>query len=232
MSDLYDYFSGPATFVHLATLCYVLGLLTRHELRLRGFILAGTLCYILYYFFIADTPLWEAIIASLIIGSANLPVIFRILRERSTSGMSEEVLMLYRSFPNFNPGQFRKIMARADVIEQAQATTLLQQGVAPEYLFLTVSDGFNIEKDGAKAEIGPGNFLGEVSFLLGGGATATVVATPGSKYVRWPTQALQQMMEDAPHMSNAITVLLSKDIARKLAASFPTRPKALPMNVT
>jgi hypothetical protein len=33
-------------------------------------------------------------------------------------------------------------------------------------------------------------------------------------------------------MSNAITVLLSKDIARKLAVSFPTRPKALPMNVT
>jgi len=27
-------------------------------------------------------------------------------------------------------------------------------------------------------------------------------------------------------------VLLSKDIARKLAVSFPTRPKALPMNVT
>ncbi len=232
MTAIIDYFSSAASFVHLAVLCYMLGLLTRKELVLRGFILLGSLFYILYYFYIAESPLWEAIGASILIAAANLPVIFRIFRERSTFGMSADMLSLYRSFPNFNPGQFRQIMSKAEIVNQSEDTLLLHQGVQPAQLFLTISDGFMLERDTQNAELGPGNFLGEISFLLGGAATATVVAKPGSSYVAWDLGELHYMMANSPSMANAVSVLLNKDIARKLAISFPTASTNFPETVT
>ncbi len=232
MADLYDYFSGPVTFVHLATLCYVFGLLTRNELRLRAFIMMGSGFYVLYYYFIAESPLWEAIAASVLIGSASLPVVWRIFRERSTWGMSEEMLALYASFPTFNPGQFRKMMSLGEIIDQTEHTVLLKQGVRPTHMYLTISDGFMLARNTQYAELGPGNFLGEISFLLGGEATANVVAEPGCRYVAWDVGRLHALMEKSPRMANAISILLNKDIARKLAVSFPTPAPALPETLT
>jgi len=232
MADLYDYFSGPVTFVHMATLCYVLGLLTRNELRLRFFLMAGSGFYILYYYFIAESPLWEAIAASFLIGMASLPVIWRIFRERSTWGMSEEMLSLYKSFPTFNPGQFRRMMAVGKIIDQDTHTVLLNQGEKPAFLYLTITDGFMLTRNTQYAELGPGNFLGEISFLLGGEATATVVAHPGTRYVAWDLKDLHAMMDKAPRMANAISVLLNKDIARKLAVSFPSPQPHVPETIT
>lgn len=233
MPAIYNYFTSAEVFVHIATICYVLGLLTRKELVLRIFLLLGTTFYILYYFYITQSPLWDAIAASVLIGAANIVVIWRIIRERSTVGMSEEMLSLYRSFPNFNPGQFRKMMQSARIVRNCDESLLLDEGVAPGKLFLTISPGFNVIRGTQHAELDPGTFLGEISFLLGGGATATVVARQGSDYVVWNTDALEKMMEKSPAMANAITVLLNKDIARKLAVSFPTRATSmLPSNVT
>lgn len=219
--------------MHLATVCYVMGLLTRRELLLRFFLLSGSGFYILYYYFIADEPLWEAITASMLIGMSSLPVIYRIFRERSTFGMSEDMLTLYRSFPTFNPGQFRKMMRRSHILKADTLTPLLEQGVMPTHLFLTITDGFILQRDAQNAELGPGNFLGEISFLLGGPATATVTAKPGSSYVAWDLGELHYMMEKSPTMSNAISVLLNKDVARKLAVSFPSpAPSMMPTNLT
>ena len=233
MSAIYDYATSAASFVHLAVLCYILGLLTRRELVLRGFLLLGSGFYILYYYYIAAAPLWEAIFASSLIALANLPVIFRIFRERSTFGMSEEMLSLYRSFPNFNPGQFRTIMASAEIVTRSNDMVLLQEGTPPGKLFLTITDGFVVSRGTQHAEIGPGNFLGEISFLLSGPATADVLAKTGSSYVVWDTGSLQYMMDTTPAMANAVSVLLNKDIARKLAVSFPIRATSiLPSNLT
>ena len=227
MSDFFAYLASPTSFVHLATLCYVLGLLTRNELVLRLFILTGTAFYILYYYYVADHPLWEAIATSVLIGSANIPVIVRIFRERSTFGMSEEMLKLYRSFPNFNPGQFRQMMSQAEIIHDCPETMLLEEEKVPGKLFLTISGDFVVLRGTQHAQIGPGNFLGEISFLLNGPATANVVAKPGASYVVWDTGTLQYMLDTTPAMANAVSVLLNQDVARKLAVSFPTRAKSV-----
>ncbi len=229
MSAIYDYFTSAASFVHLAVMCYIIGLLTRKELVLRAFLLLGSCFYILYYYFVASSPLWEAIAASCLIGAANLPVIYRIFRERSTLGMSGEMLTLYGSFPNFNPGQFRKIMAQSRIVTAQTDEVLLEYGTVPTKLFLTVSDGFAVERENLSAEIGPGKFLGEIAFLLGGAATATVIARPGCRYVEWDVGALHRLTENSVPLANALAVLLNRDIAGKLAQSFPNRalPKAV-----
>jgi len=49
-------------FVYGALLFYVLGFLFRDELWLRGLLFVGTIFYILYYYFAAQSPLWDAIL--------------------------------------------------------------------------------------------------------------------------------------------------------------------------
>lgn len=216
-----DYVATPASFVHAATICYVLGMLTRRELVLRGFLLCGTAFYILYYYYVTTTPLWEAILTSVLIGMANVPPLYRIFRERSTWGMGAQMLHLYGFFPNFNPGQFRRFMRKARIVEHGDVKALLTQGQAPDQVYLTMSDGFTLRRGALETELGPGNFLGEISFLLGGPATATVIAQPGCRYVVWDRADLRDLLNRVPTLESATTVLLSKDIARKLSVSFP-----------
>ena len=101
---------SPSLFANGALLFYVIGLLMREGLLLRTFLLAGTGCYLLYYFTIADTPLWDAIYASTCIAIANVYSILRSVMDRSTIGMSHDYKELYGHFPTLTPGQFRRIM--------------------------------------------------------------------------------------------------------------------------
>ena len=71
----YSYFWSAGVFVNLALLFYVLGFLARDEIWLRGLILIGTAFYLIYYYYAADTPLWDAIFASGVLGLANIYMI-------------------------------------------------------------------------------------------------------------------------------------------------------------
>ncbi|AXI54762.1 hypothetical protein C1J05_09880 [Sulfitobacter sp. JL08] len=228
----FSYFSGAGVFVQLALLFYILGLLTRNELRLRLFLLVGSGFYIIYYYNASDAPLWDAIWASSAIAASNLLMIVVILRERSTLGMSPEMLTLYQSFPTLNPGQFRRIMRLGDWIVAEQDTEICTQGVKPTHLYLLSSGTIKLGRDGKSVNIGAGNFLGEISFLIDGPATATVIAPAGAHYVQWERNQLTALMEKSSRLSNALSALFNKDIARKLAVSWPERPASAPRNVS
>jgi CRP-like cAMP-binding protein len=90
-------------------------------------------------------------------------------------------------------------------------------------MYLTMTDGFRLERDHQTSDIGSGHFLGEISFLLGSEASATIIAKPGCSYVSWNVDTLKDLMSKKPHIANAVSVLLNKDIALKLAVSFPTQ---------
>lgn len=216
-------FAFPALFVHLATLCYVLGLLTRKELILRGLLMTGSIMYIIYYANVADRPLWEAITASTIICASNLPAVFRILRERTTWGMSPDMLALYAAFPTLNPGEFRRLMKLGETRSASEADRLCSEGEMPDALYLTVEGSFVLVHGASRTRLHGFQFLGEISFLLKGPASATVVAEPGARYVRWERARLERALARDTRLSNAITALLNRDIARKLSRSFPLK---------
>ena len=219
--DFVSYVTSVAVFAHFALFFYVIGFLTRSEIWLRLQILAGSIFYILYYYFVADDPLWEAIGGTIAIIIANMTIIGVIFYERSTAGMNRQMLELYRSFPTLNPGQFRRIMKFADWVTVDEAQVLTTQHKRPDHLFL-VSAGTMLLKRGDKTvKLGAGNFVGEISFLIEGPATATVIAQPGATFVRWHRKDLTDVMDRSPRLANAISSLFNKDIARKLAVSWP-----------
>lgn len=225
MLDL-SYLGTAGIFVQLALLFYVLGLLTRNEMALRLLLLIGSIFYIAYYYYVSDTPLWDAIWTSSVIAACNIIMILVILRERSTLGMKPDMIALYQSFPTLNPGQFRRVMKQAKWVIAPEDTEICTQGIQPEHLFLLTHGPAKLVRDERSVFIGSGNFVGEISFLIDGPATATVVAPKGSEYVQWKRTDLIALMEKSLKLSNALGALFNKDIARKLAVSWPEKPDA------
>jgi len=56
--QLVDLWSA-GSFVYLALMFYVLGSLVRDELWLRVLILTGSFCYVIYYIYAPERPLWD-----------------------------------------------------------------------------------------------------------------------------------------------------------------------------
>ena len=212
---------SASIFVHLALLFYVLGFLTRDELWLRGFLLVGTIFYIIYYYYVSDSPLWDAIIASTILGIANLYVIVLITFERSTAFMSREDLALYQSFPTLSPGQFRLVMSKARRITLDQRATLATNGQISSALIFLISGTAAIERSGQTATATLPGFIGEVGFLLKRPATATVTAEAGTDFLQWDASEIRSLLDKKPVLSNAMVALFNLDLAAKVARSMP-----------
>lgn len=212
---------SASIFVHLALLFYVLGFLARDELWLRGLLLVGTFFYIIYYYYISDSPLWDAIVASSILGAANLYVIAVICLERSTVFMKPDALSLYRSFPTLSPGQFRQILAKARRVSLIDRATLAKNGETSNALIFLISGHAVIERSGTRATAEVPGFIGEIGFLLRRPATATVMAEPGAEYLEWDSEEIRALLDRKPELSNAMVALFNLDLAAKVARSMP-----------
>jgi CRP-like cAMP-binding protein len=72
------------------------------------------------------------------------------------------------------------------------------------------------------AKLKDGNFIGEVSFITGGAATATVKALQPTRYVAWPKEAIKQLLNRNPSMRFAMQAMLSTDLSKKLMHRAPS----------
>src|SRR5204863_10154142 len=72
------------------------------------------------------------------------------------------------------------------------------------------------------AKLKDGNFIGEVSYITGGEATATVRALVPTPYVAWPKEAISKLLNRNPSMRFAMQALLSTDLSKKLMHRAPS----------
>ncbi|MBT6276308.1 MAG: hypothetical protein HOI95_19515 [Chromatiales bacterium] len=66
-------------------------------------------------------------------------------------------------------------------------------------------------------ELYKGDFVGEMSFIRGGGASADVRCISPNRYIGWPKQALKDLLARNPAMPAALQTVFSEDLTRKLA---------------
>lgn len=215
---MFDFIS-PATLIHLGDFLYIMGFLVRDELLLRSLVLGGTTMYIMYYFFVPETPLWDAIVTSLILATANISILIMIVFERTTFALNDEERKLFLSFDTLNPGQFRKLLKSAIWHTAKGGELLCGEGKDAERLYFIINGEVEIEKGGNRFTVDGANFIGEISFILNGEYTASVSATPGLRYVEWKSSDLRKQMAKSLPLNNAITALFNRDLATKLAVS-------------
>lgn len=211
--------------VHAAMLAYAAGFVFRSQVTLRLLVLIGTGFYIAYYALHPETPLWDAIFASTVIGTANLYGLMRIALDRLPLFMGADAAVLEafeRLAPGtMRPGEVRRLMRRVrpEVCEEHEP--IIREGRRPTHLYLLIEGGAYLRKNGGAHPIPAPCFVGEIAFLTGRPASADVVLAPGTLHVAWPVGRLATRLATNPSIETALRALISTDMATKLALSTP-----------
>lgn len=218
-----DWFTGlsVATLVYMAFTLQLFGFLARDELSLRLLMLGGSVMYLLYYFNISEVPLWDALITNAALAVVNLIMIGVVVFERTTFSMARETAELYRLFPMLSPGQFRRLLRAGQAVQPLSDQALTQTGATPDDLYYIIEGPVTIRKGDQEAEVHGQLFIGEIAFLTGQPASASVSVGPGARYLRWNSAALKKLIDRSPKLHVALSAQFNKDLVNKVARSQP-----------
>jgi CRP-like cAMP-binding protein len=124
-----------------------------------------------------------------------------------------------QSIPLFEslPRDARSVIAQhADEIDVGEGTNLVRQGEFAYEFFVIETGGAEVLRDGEHvADLGPGDFLGEMGIVAKAVRNATVTTTGDSTVIVMTEQAFRSMSRSNP------------DIASRIEAAVEERCKAL-----
>ncbi len=221
----------PSWLIYLGAALLLLAYGIRDELRLRVMIIVSTFVYIAYYYVVSQPPLWDAIITSALMVGMNLWVLSQIMLERTTFRLSEDEKRLFDAFETLTPGQFRRILKVSQwrLADDPDGTVLTREAEPSGAMFYIFDGIISVEKNGRQFRLPEGNFVGEVAYVLNRKTSATTVAPEGVRYIEWDSDTLRALSRKYPNLGNALTALLTRDLAKKLNSSY--RPDdAMPAN--
>tara|TARA_B100000530_G_scaffold164009_1_gene103177 strand:- start:409 stop:1092 length:684 start_codon:yes stop_codon:yes gene_type:complete len=203
---------------HVAFLLTAISFYLKDILLLRFLAIVSSLVGIGYNYFLDVGPLWLPIFWLSVFTIINVWRIVGILMERSAIHFSDDENELYETiFKGFAPVEFMKLMRIAEWRDAEKGEKFATQGQPVDGLLLLFSGEVSIERDGS--EIGTasdGALIGEMSFIQGGDASATVTTNVKSRYVFWPEEALRGLLRRNPNIDIAINHVFGLDLTRKL----------------
>lgn len=227
LSEIFSLNAG--LFVHLATLGYVLGFLFKNQFVLRILVMAATVSYIIYYYAYPAEPLWGAIFGSLLIMAANVVGLIRLIYDRLPIHIEPAYQKIFDNMKGLQPGSFRKLMKIGQLETATTQMLLTEQGQHPKSLFYILEGETSAARDQHHFKIPVGSFIGEVSFILGKPATATVMLQEKAVYLRWDRERLLKTLEKNPELQQAFEAQIGRDMATKVSVSNPLdEPNANP----
>lgn len=207
--------------LYLGFLCGVLGFLARDELRLRVFMLSGSALYLFYYYNLAAAPLWEPVITNAVLGYVNIAMIAVIALERTTFAMSRHNESLFHHFTMLTPGQFRRLMKSARAVTAEEPVSLTRQGAPVDRLWYVHHGAVQIDKTGREVRVEDPMFVGELAFITGASASASVTLDAGARYLEWDSVTLRAMTRKSPRLNVALQAQFNVDLVSKVIRSTP-----------
>jgi len=210
------------SLVHLAAAIQIVGFLVRDQVILRIMILIGTCLYIAYYYVEPVVPLWDAIICGVLMGVANLYMIIQLLADRRPGIFDEEDLLIYGAIRQIAPGEFRRLLKRAEKGQASDDLVLTSEGKVPEYLYFLLGGEVTLSKDNASSHLQAPMFIGDIAYILNQPASATTTMRKGGRYTRWRSSELRAYLAKQERLQGALEVAFNRDLASKLAGSSPS----------
>lgn len=201
---------------------YVFGFLFRNQIHLRLLVVLGSCFYILYYATVGPSPLWDAILGSTMIALASLQGVVTLWWSKQPAAVPKPMRHIYSVIGQIEPGLFRRLIRAADLMSPQETTVLVHEGQPIDELWFLVDGTAKIMRKGLEPGLleGPG-FIGEIGWLSGTPASATVVIEPGAELVHWRAADLRRAARRSERLELALEALIAQDLARKLARSHP-----------
>jgi len=209
---------------HIASVLTMVAYLLKDILWLRLLTILSCFAGIAFNYFVPATPLWTIIGWNFLFAAINIVQCAIIIRERSGIQFTDEEKELHETlFKNFAPFEFMKLMRIGNWREAKPGQVLTVEGQPLDEVMLIYDGRLGVETNGKEvAQLQDGNFIGEVSFISGGAATATVRAVDPTRYVSWSKKEIEKLLNRNPSMKFAMQGVFSTDLSKKLARRAPT----------
>jgi hypothetical protein len=218
---LEEIFVSYYSWAHLPYVLFVLSTLMRNIVWLRVIaVVAGLLRIVIRAAIIYDpvTVLWESVLVLVNIG--QLLLIWR--DSRFTHHDERERYLLGTVLPGVRGRAARQLLALAEWQQVEAGTELMREGEPVDGLVFVSEGAARIERQGKLVAIcSRGDFLGEMSFIQGGGATATVIADRPMHIARFDGPRLHALIDARRDLQHALEASFNRNLIGKLARPLP-----------
>ena len=202
-------------FVHIANVLYLGSYLVRDILWLRCLtIVAGTALMPFYLMNELYAPIgWNVLFIAI-----NAYQVKVLLMERRPVTMNQRQERLYHLvFRALRPREFLKLLTLGKQNRAKSGDTVVEQGQTMDRLLLIENGRAAVQVDGRTvAELGPGRFVGEMSYLTGDPTSARVSSSGDLEFVEWPREKLDGFLEKNPDTKSSLQLVIGTDLVGKL----------------
>jgi cyclic nucleotide-binding protein len=216
---------------NLASILTMVAYLLRDMLWLRFLTILSCFAGIVFGYLVRGGPLWTYIAWNVLFAIINIVQIAIIIRDRTGIHFTEEEKELHETlFKKFAPFEFMKLMRIAQWRQVAPGEIVTTEGQQLDEVMMIYNGLLAVEINGEKkAELQDGHFIGEVSFISGGAATATVRAIEPTRYIAWSKKEIDGLLARNPSMHIAMQGMLTIDLSKKLTRRAPSFTARLPV---
>lgn len=114
-------------------------------------------------------------------------------------------------FSGFSKKELGRVARHVDMVDTPSGTTLTREGTLAHQFGILVKGSAQVSKEGTKlADLGPGDFWGEMALLLNVDSSATVATTEDSQLLVMHSREFGVLLDEVPAMA--------KKLAQGLAA--------------
>lgn len=183
---------------------------------LRVFAIASGMVGVFYYgFLVADniSAAWEGIFAA--VNAVQLAIVLLASRRRRLS--EEEELLIRAVMPTLEANLRARVLKLARWQTREPEAVLVEEGEARPQLVFIAGGAASVEKSGTLVGVcGPGDFLGEMSFLTGRPASATVRVANEIRCCVFDPGVLKALIQRYPAIRQALEVGFNRNLVGKL----------------
>jgi hypothetical protein len=211
-------FSVGGLVGHTSYLLLVVSMLMRRMFWLRVFVIASALVAITYDAVWLKDPVgvfWETTLVLV-----NIVQIILLWRDDRVARFSEEErAFLDTRLRGLSGGQARRLIDAGTWADLPDGETLTVEGQPPTHLVFVASGRVGIDTGGRRvAECGPGAYVGEMSLIDDGTASATARVEGAARVWRIPMARLEALRQSHPEQTAALDASIARDIRAKLVA--------------
>lgn len=206
--------SEALLLVNIGYALMLIALLARDILWLRGILVLAQSTFIAYGV-VNDLPpavYWNALFILI-----NGYQIAHILAERRAVALPQHLRDLYETkFAALTRNEFQHFWDWGEINEY-ESGIIYREGDDHDEVILILAGEVRIVRRGRElARLGPGDFLGEISFLTGRSASADSIADGYVQYIGWNKERLWHLQEKKPDLLIKIQGILSREVTEKL----------------
>jgi Cyclic nucleotide-binding domain len=211
----------------LPYIALVVALVFTQVLWLRVGLMVGFAAQLLYWLYVPSDVQYVHIAGVTAMLLVNLFHTVRLARARGLSDWSDEERYLqttaFRSLPNES---FKKLMEIAVWQTTTKGDILISEHQDVECLMLIYDGTATVHLEHKPITyLRENSFIGEMSFLTGNPASASVKAATNMRIITWNKAQLYDLMAKEADLKNGLQTLFSYDLADKLSKQNVRQPK-------